>query len=70
MPFTTGTSGTVLVDMSTGTTTLVPISDDDTYGPANIGFTFYFMGVPYTQFSASPDGFIKLGSVVAASRIY
>jgi len=66
--FTTGTSGT-LIDMSSGTTTIVPSSDDDTPGGiVDIGFTFVFMGTPYTQFSASPDGFIRLGPVAAVSQ--
>jgi PKD-like domain/Secretion system C-terminal sorting domain/HYR domain/Putative metal-binding motif len=58
-------------------TTLVDVGVDDapmaaanssTAGPAaNIGFTFNFAGVDYTQFSASPDGWLRLGGGTATS---
>ncbi|HNY01363.1 MAG TPA: BNR-repeat neuraminidase N-terminal domain-containing protein, partial [Bacteroidales bacterium] len=60
--FTTNNNGS-LVDMSTGTTQLVAAGVDDS--PASpvtsIGFTFTFMGVPYTQFSVNANGLIRLG---------
>jgi hypothetical protein len=51
------------VDMNTGVT-LLHGPDIDTYTATvqNIGFTFYLMGTAYTQFSANPDGQIRLGS--------
>jgi len=58
-----------LIDISTGSTQLVASNIDDTpSGLFDIGFTFIFMGGAYTQFSASPDGFIKLGPPAATSQ--
>lgn len=50
--------------MTPGATTklMTPGSDDVTSAVTNIGFTFYFDGIPYTQFSVSSDGLIGLGS--------
>ncbi len=63
------------LDPMTGATDLIccsaPVSvgfgDDDIAlsSPAPIGFNFIFEGTTYTAYSVSPDGFIKLGSVVA-----
>jgi hypothetical protein len=65
--FSTSTGATL--DPMTGATTIVSASTDDTpSGLQNIGFSFSFEGVAYTQFSASPDGFISLGSTAAASQ--
>lgn len=62
-------NGVNLIDISNGSTQLVASSVDDLpSGVFNIGFDFVFMGIPYTQFSASPDGFIRLGSVPAISQ--
>ena len=36
-------------------------SDDGIQGPTNIGFTFNFGGVNYTQFSVNTNGLVKLG---------
>lgn len=62
-PFAASTSG-VLADMTTGTTQLVaPGVDDTPVSPVtNIGFTFTFDGVNYTQFSASSNGVMALGA--------
>ena len=38
--------------------TVVPSSDDATHGPFNIGFTFNFFGVNYTQFYIGSNGWI------------
>ncbi|MBS4041924.1 MAG: choice-of-anchor J domain-containing protein [Flavobacteriales bacterium] len=66
--FTTSTSGS-LIDISSGSTLVVGASNDDTpSGLFDIGFEFVFMGSVYTQFSASPDGFIKLGGPAAAAQ--
>jgi hypothetical protein len=52
-----------LVDISSGATTLLTGNNDDAGSSVfNIGFTFYFMGAPYTQFSANSNGQIRLGS--------
>jgi hypothetical protein len=61
------------VDMSTGTTQIFGASQDNptavtTTLPA--GFTFYFMGLPYTQFSTSGNGVIRLGSTAVGSATY
>jgi hypothetical protein len=47
----------------TSTTSVLAAGTDYGSSPlTNIGFDFVFDGVTYTQFSASPNGFIKLGS--------
>ncbi len=56
-----------LTDMSSGTTDiLVPttVTDDFASAVTNIGFTFYFMGLPYTQYSVNSNGQMRLGSSV------
>jgi hypothetical protein len=59
-------TGLALVDMSSGTTTLVGAgSDDGNSVIANIGFDFWYDGVRFTQFGANANGFIRLGSVVS-----
>lgn len=44
------------------TSLLSPGADDETSPVTNIGFTFVFDGVSYTQFSVSSNGLIGLGS--------
>ncbi len=57
-----------LQDISSGATVLLTGNNDDAAGPVtNIGFTFYFMGTPYTQFSANSNGQIRLGSTQISS---
>lgn len=65
--FSTNTSGS-LASMSDATLISSGANDDTPYAASNIGFTFNFNGTNYTQFSASPDGFITLGSATAASQ--
>ena len=74
--YTANTNGKLLqdannnsIDMTTGTTSVVAASSDDTQSPLtnfNLGsgatFTFPFMGSTYTQFSASDNGVISLGA--------
>ncbi|MFZ4400638.1 MAG: GEVED domain-containing protein [Bacteroidales bacterium] len=43
-------------------------NDDNPSGLANIGFTFYFMGTPYTQFSVNSNGQMRLGSTIVAGN--
>src|SRR5690349_16240362 len=51
------------LDPMTGATTIVAAGTDDAGSAVQtIGFTFNYEGTPYTQFSASPDGFLKLGT--------
>jgi hypothetical protein len=67
-PFTTA-AGTALEDMSTGTATLVGADSDDgasVLTSMGSGFTFYYVGIPYTQFAASANGYIKLGTTVTS----
>lgn len=42
-------------------------SNDAYSDPVNIGFTFSYCGVEFTQFQASTNGFIRLGTGLAAS---
>ncbi len=61
-------SGTTLANM-TGATILVPSNvDDNPSTVTNIGFNFTYNGVTYNQFSASPDGWIRLGAAAAISQ--
>ncbi len=65
--FTTSTGATL--DPMTGATTAIGSSVDDTpSGLFGIGFNFDYEGITYTQFSVSPDGFIKLGAPAAVSQ--
>jgi len=65
--FSYATNGS-LVDISTGATVMMTGNNDDAATSVfNIGFSFYFMGTPYTQFSANSNGQIRLGSSAAAS---
>jgi hypothetical protein len=73
--FSYGNTGS-LEDMSTGATSFVGsgtivsgYNDDNATALTNIGFTFYFMGVPYTQFSANSNGQIRLGSAIGGSNV-
>ncbi|MCK9617516.1 MAG: hypothetical protein M0R21_06730 [Lentimicrobiaceae bacterium] len=57
-----------LQDISTGATVMLTGNKDDAASAVfDIGFTFYFMGTPYTQFSANSNGQIRLGSVLTAT---
>ncbi len=57
------------LDPMTGATNIVAASVDDAPSAIqNIGFSFSYEGVAYTQFSASPDGFLKLGSPAAVDQ--
>jgi len=62
------------VDMTTGTTSLVTSGKDDvSSGVTNIGFNFYFFsagGTPYTQFSVSSNGAMRLGATAIANNVY
>ncbi len=71
--FSTSSSGSLVldrngnaVDMTTGTTYLVgPTRDDSASAVMNIGFNFYYFsggGTPFTQFSASSNGAMRLGA--------
>lgn len=65
--FTVATNGS-FTDM-TGSTQLVGPTQDDTASLiTNIGFDFYFMGVRYSQFSVSSNGYLRLGGVVSTTQ--
>ena len=58
------------VDMTTGTTSLVAASSDDTQSSlTSVGFDFWLMGTRYTQFGVTDNGMLTLG-VVPASGLY
>ncbi len=66
MTFTTGTDA--VLDPMAGATVIVNSAVDDVPGSLHpIGFSFGFNGQQYTEFSASPDGFMKLGAPAASS---
>ncbi|MBL7964314.1 MAG: T9SS type A sorting domain-containing protein [Flavobacteriales bacterium] len=60
----------VSLDPMVGATNLLTAPNDDTptASPGAIGFSFNFNGVSYTQFSASPDGWILLGPTTASNQ--
>lgn len=65
--FSTGTSAS-LEDMSTGATQIIAAAQGDVASAVtNIGFTFRFAGVDYTQFSANSNGLMRLGSTVVST---
>ncbi|WP_345258596.1 beta strand repeat-containing protein, partial [Flaviaesturariibacter amylovorans] len=64
-PFTPST-GASLVDMSSGTVTLLTGSsvDDDASAVTNIGFDYWFVGTRYSQFSVNANGLVRLGGTI------
>jgi hypothetical protein len=68
--FSTATNGS-LSDMSSGTTQLVaPGADDTASAVVPIGFDFFFLGTRHTQFSASSNGFLRLGGTAVTGGTY
>jgi len=65
----TPSTGSSLVNIVTANT-VVPSSVDDTpmAAPGAIGFTFNYNGVNYTQFTASPDGWVMLGGAIGTGQ--
>ncbi|MCB9354614.1 MAG: HYR domain-containing protein [Lewinellaceae bacterium] len=61
-------SGATLDPMSGASTAIGSSVDDTPSSLLNIGFDFVYEGNTYTQFSMTPDGFVKLGSPVAVSQ--
>jgi hypothetical protein len=61
-------STAVLENMSSGTTQLIAGSSVDVASAiTDIGFTFHFMGVPYSQFSVNSNGQLSLGSTLISA---
>lgn len=68
--FTTASDAS-LTDMSSGTTQVVAPNTDGLNtgvfsGTNPIGFTFYFMSMPYDQFVVTEDGVMRLGTSLAS----
>lgn len=62
-------TGLPLLTLTSPTNVLVANNDDTPMAAAaNIGFTFNFFGTNYTQFTASPDGWMRLGSGVPSAE--
>jgi hypothetical protein len=61
-------TGATLDPMSGATTIVASNVDDQPSTLQNIGFNFVYEGANYTQFSASPDAFVKLGAPAAVSQ--
>ena len=76
--FTTNATGSLAadinsnaIDMSTGTTQLVAADLDDSSSAAtNIGFNFVMFGNNFSQFTASSNGVIQLGSAALSTTTY
>ena len=61
-------AGVALEDMSSGTTQLVaPCQDDTASAVTNIGFDYWYDGVPTSQFSVNANGLIRLGPTVVST---
>ncbi|MCR4829773.1 MAG: fibronectin type III domain-containing protein [Bacteroidales bacterium] len=61
--FSTGTDNTAWVTLSSSATEVTTIYDDDEGSAVmNIGFTFQFCGINYTQWSCNSNGRVCLGS--------
>ncbi len=61
------------IDMSTGTTQIVALGQDDNTGSSlisAIGFDFFLNGTRFSQFSASSNGFMGLGATALATSRY
>ncbi len=59
-------TGVALAD-TTGSTTIIGTSNDDTPAAGTEFFPFDYEGVNYTHFSVSPDGWVNLRTVVTAA---
>ena len=70
--FTTGVDNSQWYTLTADSTVLKVGSGNDNYAApvTNIGFTFTFAGVDYTQFSANSDGTVRLGSTVVGTNAY
>jgi hypothetical protein len=56
------------IGIGTGTTQIVAPAQDATVSAVTpIGFTFFFMGLPYSSFSVSADGLMGLGTTALTS---
>lgn len=68
--FATSTSAS-LVDMSSGTTTLIATDQDDTASSVTlIGFDFYFQGVRQDRFSVNSNGSLRFGATPISNTLY
>ena len=63
-------AGASLVTMSSGSVNVIGSSVDDApmAAPAAIGFSFNYDGNTYTQFTASPDGWVMLGGAIGSNQ--
>ncbi len=76
--FTTNTTGSLgldmngnVVDMTSGTTQLVAADlDNGASAVTNIGFDFFLYGTMFSQFSASSNGLVQLGSTAVSGSSY
>ena len=57
----TSSSGTY-IPITTGTVIGTPTDDEGVYSGLNIGFSFTYNGVSYTQFGINTNGWISLGA--------
>ncbi len=60
-------SNTTYSEISGGTVQGDSTNDDNSYSAINLGFTFYFNGVPYTQVSVNSNGFLAFGNTISSS---
>jgi uncharacterized repeat protein (TIGR01451 family) len=60
-----------LVDMSTGTTTLIAADQDDVASPVTlIGFEFFVLGTRQDRFSVNSNGLIRFGATQVSTTAY
>lgn len=65
--YTFGQSTGTYTPISGGTVLGVPTNDDTNFNGLPIGFTFWYNGQPYTQFSVNSNGFIAMGASVIST---
>ena len=70
--FTTGVDNTQWYTLTPDSTVLKVGTGNDSYASpvTDIGFTFNFAGVDYTQFSVNSDGTVRLGSTAVTASYY
>ena len=65
--FSTGVNASKWITLTAPQTITNTHVDDQAYGSFNIGFSFYFCGADYSQFSVNSNGCFKLGSTACNS---
>jgi hypothetical protein len=65
--YTFASSAGTYTEISGGTVHGTASNDDNSFNAIDLGFTFLYDGIPYTQVSIQSNGFIAMGPTVASS---